>query len=205
MARFLTRDSYDGKILDPISQNHYLYASANPVMYVDLSGRMSTMELTNSMSIMGSFSGASVVVLGVATGIIFQFRANKMYDISTKTTPFLDDENPFRNWIPHAFINASEIEWPGNGYRYDKGNDNRKQALYGMPTGGYVKKSPMVSSHWTNTSFVQLSTLQFTVWERANYDLVNNRHYHIIYFSCWTWTYTSWLSGLQIMLIVPSI
>jgi hypothetical protein len=52
MARFLTRDSYDGKILDPISQNHYLYAGGNPVMYVDPSGHTSIIELTMSMSAM---------------------------------------------------------------------------------------------------------------------------------------------------------
>jgi len=37
-TRFLSRDTYDGKLIDPISQNHYLYAGANPVMYVDPSG-----------------------------------------------------------------------------------------------------------------------------------------------------------------------
>ena len=37
-TRFLSRDTYDGKLIDPISQNHYLYAGADPVMYVDPSG-----------------------------------------------------------------------------------------------------------------------------------------------------------------------
>ena len=38
MARFLSRDSYNGNPADPLSQNHYLYASGNPVIYVDPSG-----------------------------------------------------------------------------------------------------------------------------------------------------------------------
>ncbi len=37
-TRFLSRDTYDGKLINPISQNHYLYAGGNPVMYVDPSG-----------------------------------------------------------------------------------------------------------------------------------------------------------------------
>jgi len=40
----LSRDSYDGTQADPLSQNHYLYAGGNPVIYVDPSGHMSMMS-----------------------------------------------------------------------------------------------------------------------------------------------------------------
>ena len=52
-TRFLSRDTYDGKLIDPISQNHYLYAGGNPVMYVDPSGHMSMMSMSNAIAITG--------------------------------------------------------------------------------------------------------------------------------------------------------
>ena len=172
--------------------------------YVDPTGNFSMFSGSlGLMSSMSTLATSGLVSLGVTSGILFQFRANKMYDISIKKAPFLN--NVLREYIPHTYINASEIEWTGNGSRYDKGCENRNLALYGVPTRGYVNKSPMDSSEWTNTSFVKLSPLQFTVWERENYDFVNNRHYQIIYSSCWTWTYSSWLSGVRIMLTIPSI
>ena len=39
MARFLSRDSYDGCIYNPITQNHYLYGNSNPVRYIDPAGK----------------------------------------------------------------------------------------------------------------------------------------------------------------------
>ena len=56
-TRFLSHDTYDGKLIDPLSQNHYLYAGGNPVMYVDPSGHVSMVSVVNSMAIMGTLSG----------------------------------------------------------------------------------------------------------------------------------------------------
>jgi len=50
-TRFLTRDTYDGTIAEPITQNHYAYANSNPTKYIDPSGNMSMMEITYSMGI----------------------------------------------------------------------------------------------------------------------------------------------------------
>jgi len=37
-GRFLSRDTYEGDLEEPISQNRFLYGAANPVLYVDPSG-----------------------------------------------------------------------------------------------------------------------------------------------------------------------
>ncbi|GEM_PF-6094867 len=64
-TRFLTRDSYDGVASNPVTQNHYLYAGGNPVMYVDPSGHMSMMSMGNAIAITGILAGGSIVSLGI--------------------------------------------------------------------------------------------------------------------------------------------
>ena len=54
ISRFLSRDTYDGKLNDPLSQNHYLYAGGNPVMYVDPSGHFFGGFASMSLSIMST-------------------------------------------------------------------------------------------------------------------------------------------------------
>ncbi len=56
-TRFLSRDSYDGRISEPISQNHYAYGNSSPSMYVDPSGHMGMMSLSSSISIRGTLAG----------------------------------------------------------------------------------------------------------------------------------------------------
>jgi len=52
LARFLSRDTYDGQANNPISQNHYAYANDNPLRYVDPSGHIGTMlEVISSMNL----------------------------------------------------------------------------------------------------------------------------------------------------------
>ena len=78
-ARFLSRDTYDGKLNDPLSQNHYLYAGGNPVMYVDPSGHFFG-GFAGSLGLMTSISSlatSGLISLGVTGGIMFQLRANK--------------------------------------------------------------------------------------------------------------------------------
>jgi RHS repeat-associated protein len=55
-TRFLSRDSYDGTLDSPLSQNHYLYAGGNPVLFVDPSGHMNMMSLSINMELMTTLS-----------------------------------------------------------------------------------------------------------------------------------------------------
>lgn len=50
IGRFISRDTYDGAIYRPITQNHYIYGNDNPARFVDPGGQMaSVVQLTNAM------------------------------------------------------------------------------------------------------------------------------------------------------------
>ena len=53
-GRFISQDTYQGDINDPVSLHKYLYANAYPVMYSDPSGCMSVA----GMAVVGAISGA---------------------------------------------------------------------------------------------------------------------------------------------------
>jgi len=62
LARFLSRDTYDGRDYDPITLNHYLYANANPVIYVDPSGYSTNIAtLTLNMSALSELESINLV------------------------------------------------------------------------------------------------------------------------------------------------
>jgi hypothetical protein len=102
MARFLTRDSYDGKRLDPISQNHYLYAGGNPVMYVDPSGHFTMMST--------SFGIATIAELyTIPNSVGFLFGNNK----STPSKYYLHFTK--KDYFTGILLVTTEIFTPGHG------------------------------------------------------------------------------------------
>jgi len=67
LGRFVSRDTYDGKLIDPLSQNHYLYAGGNPVLYVDPSGNFFTMaDVSMALSAM-SYMRTSIAIMRLPT------------------------------------------------------------------------------------------------------------------------------------------
>ena len=59
-GRFISQDSYQGSISDPVSLHKYLYANANPVTYSDPSGYMSMAGLAVRGAVIGALSGLIV-------------------------------------------------------------------------------------------------------------------------------------------------
>ena len=53
---FISMDSYQGGIYDPVSLHKYLYANANPVKYSDPSGYFSLAESTIATSIQSTLN-----------------------------------------------------------------------------------------------------------------------------------------------------
>jgi len=58
-TRFMSRDNYDGIDVNPITQTYYLYASANPLTYADLSGNMSYAEQTDVQVVQSILAGVA--------------------------------------------------------------------------------------------------------------------------------------------------
>ena len=63
-SRFMSRDTYDGNASNPITQNHYLYGNANPVMFVDPSGYTSMLSLGAGIAILGKLASAKIRSIG---------------------------------------------------------------------------------------------------------------------------------------------
>ena len=59
VGRFITMDSYEGSIDDPVSLHKYLYANANPVSNSDPSGYKNVMEFQVTTGIQGIISLSS--------------------------------------------------------------------------------------------------------------------------------------------------
>ncbi|MCD6258509.1 MAG: RHS repeat protein, partial [Helicobacteraceae bacterium] len=62
-TRFLTRDTYDGRIAEPITLNHYAYANSNPTMYTDPSGNMSVVESTFAIATLGIIGSSATYAI----------------------------------------------------------------------------------------------------------------------------------------------
>ena len=62
---FISMDSYQGSIYEPVTLHKYLYANANPVMYTDPSGYTAATEQLTATNIM-----ENIAVLSETKGII---------------------------------------------------------------------------------------------------------------------------------------
>ena len=63
-GRFISQDTYQGTINDPVSLHKYLYANANPVMYSDPSGYTSLGEM---VCVSAAISGICMATINAAT------------------------------------------------------------------------------------------------------------------------------------------
>ncbi len=67
VGRFLRRDTYEGRLNEPITLHKYLYANANPVYYTDPTGLFSLAEVSQSISVIGALAA-----IGGVAGIMTQ-------------------------------------------------------------------------------------------------------------------------------------
>ncbi len=58
IGRFTRRDTYEGRINEPITLHKYLYANANPVVYVDPSGNVSVQQALIGLVVLNVLWGA---------------------------------------------------------------------------------------------------------------------------------------------------
>lgn len=74
-GRFISQDAFEGFLDDPITQNRFLYANANPVTYTDPSGFASIADLQATITGIGIFAKTALsnnvgrVVFGASLGV----------------------------------------------------------------------------------------------------------------------------------------
>jgi len=174
---------------------------------------MSMLKLNAGMSAMSTLATSGIISLGVTSGILFQLRANKIFAVHVKHSVSTFGFSS----VVHEYINMSGIRGNLNSYRYDVGSMDPLKAFMLHTTEGFIMKSKDQSY---GSSFVRLSPYQFEVWERPNYRYSRKPivpdypplgfisamadKYHLLTYSCWTWSYSAWLSAVEIMLTVPS-
>ena len=69
-GRFISQDSYQGSISDPISLHKYLYANANPVMYSDPSGYTSLGEMVCVSTAISGICMATINAAAYLDGLV---------------------------------------------------------------------------------------------------------------------------------------
>ncbi len=161
--RFLSRDSYDGTLIEPITLNHYAYAHSNPTIFIDPSGNMvaTQQELSFNIAVIGQLSHTNIrATVKVTSSVLSQLRDSKKYII-----------NP-RHGETHSTIYATDIQTSG-GYIYDLEYDTYDEADISwdvwekrIAVDGWIRKRTIDSSRNPfYTSPVKLSSFQFEVWD----------------------------------------
>ncbi len=127
LSRFLTRDTYEGTLADPLSQNPYLYARGNPVLYVDPSGRcFSVGGLSNSMAVMGILAGGTITSLSILNNNRGRYGGNVwatigIYDIQS----FLRAELLPSVWLIGEALTWQQEKLKNSRYRKHKNRCDR--------------------------------------------------------------------------------
>jgi len=85
LTRFLTRDTYEGTLTDPLSQNRYLYARGNPVIYVDPSGHVTMMGLVGTIRNLGVLAARATISFGRRGYKSFKRRRWTIYKVESKS------------------------------------------------------------------------------------------------------------------------
>lgn len=110
-GRFHTMDTFEGVTTDPVTLHKYLYANANPAMYVDPTGEMSLIGIATVVTIIGSL--ANMATPSVARFIL----GDEEYEaLAECTNSFIEQYYTFGGYntvdIIEAFaFTSSGIQW----------------------------------------------------------------------------------------------
>jgi hypothetical protein len=107
MGRFITRDSWEGNFSDPLTLNRWNYTLANPINFVDPSGRISESDNINALIITEALKIDYNVKIAVDWGYM-KWLPGVIYGIPAPN--FHCDEWQYGNWRT-----LDELRWVRNG------------------------------------------------------------------------------------------
>ena len=154
-GRFVSQDSWQGSIYNPLTLHRYIYADANPVIFIDPLGKFSVLSQLNVTRIINTLSKIVNISLKIAKRVEIRAAVGPSRYII----------------IPHAFMIAKKGKAT---YRYDLATTDPKSAAWKWLTnvGGMVRKEKITKAELFFKPVVtfpvaKLHPLVFPLWEAS--------------------------------------
>jgi RHS repeat-associated protein len=114
-GRFMSRDPYEGSIYDPASLHRYNYARANPVNYVDPSGRSNLTEYALDLSLNTIATGGVVTSLGFSVKCAYFTVASSLHLVGETLGQQVDQFTPlFKSCAAKITTTQFVTAWAAN-------------------------------------------------------------------------------------------
>jgi RHS repeat-associated protein len=114
-GRFMSRDPYGGSIYDPASLHRYNYARANPVNYIDPSGRSNLTEYALDLSLNTIATGGVVTSLGFSVKCAYFTVASSLHLVGETLGQQVDQFTPlFKSCAAKITTTQFVTAWAAN-------------------------------------------------------------------------------------------
>ncbi|WP_325315987.1 RHS repeat-associated core domain-containing protein [Microcoleus sp. PH2017_28_MFU_U_A] len=189
-GRFTRRDTYEGKLNEPLTLHKYAYANSNPVSFVDPNGLFSSLaEVNTAQNISDTLESQqqNVRVQGLKRFTVKDHELFSALQIVTRGAPV------------HAFMYAKYPRISGRVERFDVGAIDGWGAVshpFSAVAGGLQTRFDFeVNLPWNALKFgvAKLDAFRYAVWKAAVRSLPSAEDYTLFGHNCINWTVTATL------------
>lgn len=151
LGRFISEDSYEGDIKNPLTLNYYVYTANNPLRYIDPSGR--------------DYLGFTAKELQEEYGFGSGDYDGWLEDAWSSLETFIQNNSPIVNWIEgiigRTLVTGEQLNEQEIIERFEKGNEVFINGFIGLGTGGRGKLNVKGSNGQLSTQIMG-KTLKLT-------------------------------------------